>query len=131
MSAPTQFRFELDSWAYEYILVELEEGALLCRAGDELARFSEPFTIRPTQQQWQEIWEAVEGALVWEWQTEYGNDVLDGTCWSLDLEWNGKRIMCEGSNGFPPRNEVSYAPESEFGIFEAAVRKLVGSQKRQ
>ena len=68
---------------------------------------------------------------VWEWLPEYCNEVLDGTCWSLELEWAGQRVVSRGSNGFPPRNEVDYEPDSEFGVFAAAVRKLVGNRKRQ
>lgn len=130
MNPPTHFRFELDAWAYEYHSVDLKADILVCRAGDDLARFAEPFTVRPTAEQWQEFWQAVERARVWEWQREYYNVVLDGTGWSLKLHWAGKRIRSEGSNGFPLNNEMEYEPDSEFGIFEAAVRQLVGSRKR-
>lgn len=131
MHAPTQFRFELDSWAYEYTVVELKAGGLECRAGDDLARFAEPFTVRPTPEQWQEFWRAVERARVWEWLPEYETDCLDGTCWSLKLAGNGQRIVSQGFNAYPGGNGTEYAPDSEFSIFEAAVRKLVGNRKRQ
>lgn len=74
MNSPTQFRFELDSWCYEYVAVELQAGELVCRLGDADARSAEPFTVRPTTEQWQDFWQAMERARVWEWQAEYETD---------------------------------------------------------
>jgi hypothetical protein len=131
MTPPTQFRFELDSWGHEYLTVVLRAGKFTCRAGDWAARFAEPFVIQPTAAQWQECWDAVARARVWAWQPLYETDCLDGTSWSLKLAWNGQRIVSQGRNAYPGGHETEYAPDSEFGIFETAVRKLVGNQKQQ
>lgn len=131
MTPPRQFRFELDSWCYEYGAVELRAGELVCRLGDPAARYTKPFTVKPTAEQWQEFWDAVVQARVWAWQPLYETDCLDGTSWSLKLAWNGQRIVSQGCNAYPGGHETEYAPDSEFGIFVAAVRKLVGNPKQQ
>lgn len=131
MRAPTQFRFELDSWASAYSSVDLRAGKLMCRQGDDLARFAEPFVIRPTAEQWLEFWDAAARAQVWAWHPLYETDCLDGTSWSLKLAWNGRRIVSQGFNAYPGGRGTEYAPDSEFGVFETAVRKLVGNQKQQ
>ena len=68
----------------------------------------------PPPERWIAFWEKVESLGVWKWKREYSRDMLDGSCWSLDLEHEGRRLSTRGFNAWPKR----------FGLLAGAVRHL-------
>ena len=58
--------------------------------------------VEPSDQQWMEFRRSVDSSGVWNWKQEYPNPgVLDGTGWSLLLEYSDQKITVSGDNNFP------------------------------
>ena len=104
--------------------VRWEEGKLSYRCGF----FGEGTEIGheriPTEAEWQEFWRGVETAKVWEWRKKYSQPVLDGTSWSLEIVYNGKRLRSRGDNGYPGSDDSNYDEHGPFGILLKAIIKL-------
>jgi hypothetical protein len=96
--------------------VEWEGGTLKYRArsgeGEETER-----EIIPTADQWEAFFSALDQAGVWKWKIRYPNPgILDGTMWSIKIEYEGRSISSRGDNAYPKR----------FGVVVEAVRGLLG-----
>ena len=45
----------------------------------------------------------------WKWQSNYSNySILDGTQWSLEIEYGDAKIACSGSNSYPAFLDADY-----------------------
>jgi hypothetical protein len=59
---------------------------------------------------------------IWEWKKLYINPhILDGTSWSVSIEYEGKRFKSSGSNAYPER----------FNEFTKIVRQLINNKPFQ
>lgn len=73
------------------------------------------------------FWQTVEIIGVWNWRESYEDPaILDGVQWSLKMGQGSRRLVCAGSNLFPPNQTGNYSASSEFGRFLAAIRRLSG-----
>ena len=74
----------------------------------------------PTPEQWAEFHDTLDRIGFWDWEESYtDHSVMDGTSWSVEIEWDGRKLSSGGSNGSPKK----------FGSFLRAVRKLLGGRK--
>jgi hypothetical protein len=85
--------------------------------------------IRPSAAQRSQFWKALEEARLWQWRPHYPPppNLADGTQWSVDMEWAGRRIRSTGDKNFPGGSSVP--PGS--GLFEkylAGVRALLSGE---
>ena len=104
----TSYRVEKDGDDFVYKIYSmgytLEKETLIC----------------PSQEQWLAFWKKMDEIGVWGWKKRYDNpDIMDGTSWSVDIEYGDKRCNSSGSNSYPDGNR--------FDTFLAAVRDLMGS----
>jgi hypothetical protein len=79
--------------------------------------------VEPTEEQWQEFFDALEEQKVWKWKRRYENTAIaDGTSWRAVISYptrDPRDVVSSGSNAYPPN----------FKAFLAAVRKLIGERK--
>ena len=111
----TRLRFWEEAFQHSSSLVELRDGRLVL---NESGYNRDPdFFINDTAptERWIAFWKKVESLAVWKWKREYSRDMLDGSCWSLDLEHEGRRLATRGYNAWPKR----------FGLFSQAVDALL------
>ena len=78
-------------------------------------------TITPTAEQWPSFRRALDELNIWNWRKHYKDrHVLDGTLWSVNIVYQGRKLASDGSNEYPRRKE--------FEQYLAAVRKLLGGK---
>jgi hypothetical protein len=88
--------------------------------------------VTPTEEQWESFWKEVDKARLWDWSKDYTNyDIHDGTMWLVDIDYNGRSIKSQGSNGYPSESNVSRpSPDGEyskpFEVILQGVRNLLG-----
>ena len=120
---PSKLLFSYGSWDFSH-LVEWEGGILTIRNG---AMYDKQLkTISPSVNDWTRFWKSVDDNNVWNWLPEYKNPlVLDGCQWSLELEFNGRSIISEGSNAYPGWADTPDFPDDcDFGRFLQSVVTL-------
>ena len=72
--------------------------------------------IIPTMEQLEQFLEKIKKIGVWKWKRRYTEPhVLDGTSWSVSIEYKRKRFKSSGSNAYP----------EGFDEFTKSVRKLI------
>ena len=77
-------------------------------------------TITPTAEQWISFRQALNELNIWNWQKHYKDrHVLDGTIWSVNIVYQGRKLVSDGSNQYP----------KQFEQYLAAVRKLLGGKQ--
>ena len=103
-------------------------GQLLCRHAPGAYMWQkEPLRCKPSPEQWEQFWAAVNAAGVWNWARDYTNpDVLDGTQWLLKLTHDGGTVRCAGSNAFPGSEGPNFDRAIPFGRFLTALERLTG-----
>ncbi|MCP4599862.1 MAG: hypothetical protein GY847_04855 [Proteobacteria bacterium] len=75
--------------------------------------------INPSNEDWAAFRKAIDKANVWSWKDDYTDpSIMDGTEWSIHLEYEDKKINSSGKNGYPNRDE--------FDKMSKAVSALVG-----
>ena len=75
------------------------------------------------------------GSLIWKWKPHYNNQsILDGTQWSLEIEYGDAMISCSGSNSYPALLDDDYQKDGErsldWVIFEASLDWLSKRESR-
>ena len=98
-----------------YFWVNLEGDQLIYRArrnvhDEEGFRYVETKkTIKPTAEQWRQFWKALDEAHTWQWRASYPAPpaMADGTQWSVELDWAGRRIGSSGDKNFPGANPLT------------------------
>ena len=77
-------------------------------------------SIEPTARQWKAFRSKLDQADAWNWDESYSSpDTVDGTNWSVSIQWDDQEVDSGGSNGYPPR----------FKGILSAVRKLIGGRE--
>ncbi|MEW6689334.1 MAG: hypothetical protein AB1452_09635 [Pseudomonadota bacterium] len=79
----------------------------------------ETVTVKPSVAQWRAFRQSLDRLNVWQWQPRYHAPVLDGTGWSLQIEYADRRLVANGHNSHP----------ASFEAFLEAVNTLLGSRK--
>jgi hypothetical protein len=122
---PAVFSFSYGSFA-DYREVRWENDGLVYR--QDLR--AEVITLSPTVADWRRFWALSEAVNLWEWREYYMNDeILDGTQWELEVEFQGQKVVSGGSNAFPGWEKGPFFPDGcEFGRFLHAVRTLTGGK---
>jgi hypothetical protein len=110
----TRLRLWQETFDRDRSLVELREGRLVLRATGYGCDPNVYTIVVPPAERWVVFWMKVESLGVWRWKREYVRLMLDGSSWTLDLEYEGRRLHSEGSNAWPKR----------FGLLAGAVRHL-------
>jgi hypothetical protein len=67
---------------------------------------------QPSADEWEAFWSLVESLRVWRWQGDYGQHIICGTPWRLEIERDGKVMSCRGNgsdeDSAPPGFEQVY-----------------------
>ena len=75
--------------------------------------------IRPTIEELEQFFGKIKEIGVWKWKKRYSNsDILDGTSWSISIEYEGKHFKSSGSNAYP----------KSFNEFTKTVRQLINNK---
>jgi hypothetical protein len=93
-------------------------------------------TIRPSASQWRQFWKEMDDIRVWQWRPEYDlPGVADGTFWSIDMAFAGRRARSRGHNNYPDAlreldlaTGLGYAKGGRFDRYLTAVRALIGGE---
>jgi len=108
--------------------------------GIEYTEFAEgyvPMTTKrvvPAPEEWKKLHRVMDEVELWRWNREYFNpDVLDGTSWEIECEWDDQAIRTGGSNAFPsdPDSRIPTYSENESKRFDSllrAISQLVGGE---
>ncbi len=84
----------------------------------------------PTRAQWKAFWILLDKAKVWEWQSEYVDEIgiCDGGGWSLEISYAGRHIKSGGVNAYPDTRDTNYLPGSPFDVLCTAILMLTHSE---
>ena len=134
-AVPIQFSAEVgDAFGHRYS-VKLHDGELLYLDLGNDHSDAKPITISPTRQQWRNFRTSLDGINVWNWLGSYGPPegtvVVDGSGWSLKIQYSDKKIVSEGNNFYPDGDGKSARnnPTATFIGFEDAIEKLIGGRE--
>lgn len=86
-------------------------------------------TIKLSTDEWLLFKIAVDGLDIWNWETRYEGTALDGTSWSLRLEYAEQSIISSGSNAYPgdpPEVSTDTDGSKRFDTFLKIVNDLLG-----
>jgi hypothetical protein len=111
--------------------VELTPEGLRYESFDEGHTNRRKVMIQPQSENWEALKRAVEKANVWQWQSEYYMEMMDGTSWELEVVWGPRRIQSTGSNAYPDASGAQskdWNPGAGFEGILRAVSKLVGGR---
>ncbi len=115
---PEVFRAQIGGFPGPFYEVSWDEALL------KWTDFEKLETIRPEAIDWQRFWSELDKIKIWEWEQRYDNPhVLDGTSWSVHIEYQGKSLKSSGSNAYP--DSKGAAPGKVFKKFCRAVSNLV------
>jgi hypothetical protein len=110
-------------------VVELCDGKVRYTAAFD-GKVDKVLEVDPTEEQWEEFRASLDAVHFWEWREEYPNPgVLDGTSWSVQIEYPDARGSARGQNNYPlAHGRPSGNPQSSgpFMGFLSAVRRLLG-----
>jgi hypothetical protein len=103
--------------------VKLQKGVLNCSKrvnGEE-----KQLKITPTAKQWAEFRRSLDQAGVWQWRTNYQNpSVMDGTAWSLKIEYTSRSVHASGVNRYPDERGKPGEGSDYTKAFDAYVTAL-------
>lgn len=88
---------------------------------------SEPKMLpAPTRAQWKAFWILLDRAKVWEWSSEYIDEIgiIDGGGWSLEASYAGRLVKSGGVNAYPESRGTEYLPGSQFDVLSTAILML-------
>lgn len=82
----------------------------------------------PTQRKWLNFRKKLDAIGVWKWKRRYDNpNVLDGTQWSLEIDYGVRKRKTYGSNRYPGfKDEHDMHQTPEFKAFLHALSLLLG-----
>lgn len=128
MSIPTRFEFKVGGYlgsSYEFVF---NSGRLEYRTFGYGFEPKTEASLVVSDEEWQRFREAVEQLHIWDWQSDYEVPVLDGTEWSLRLQYGDQAIESSGSNGYPgdpPSSTEGPEYSRAFNRFLEAVNHLL------
>src|SRR3712207_1642804 len=99
---PSRFRAVIDNFGRHSYTVELRDGKLVYE--DAAPRTtSESITITPSPEQWRAFRRALDEIGVWTWRQDYqpSEGILDGTSWSLYIQYPDHSVFSSGANCYP------------------------------
>jgi len=115
---PNKFRFYIDCFLGDRHELRLEDGKLLYFYSSHGPPPGHGKIVDPTESAWNQFWDEIEEAKVWEWERSYFEPLLDGSQWELYIVKGRKRLNSGGSNGFPDGDA--------FEQFLKAISQLAG-----
>ena len=63
----------------------------------------------PSLEKWISFRYLLDHLNAWKWKPSYSNQgILDGTQWSLEIEYGDAKISCSGSNSYPAFLDADY-----------------------
>ena len=126
---PSTFAASIGGYGGDSFAVECTDGKLLYRKHDWHTERRE--VLSPSPQQWQQFTSMLDQINVWVWKERYEQPILDGTSWSLHVEWGDKSVETSGSNGYPTATGAlskAFDPTPVFRTYLKAVSQLLGGR---
>lgn len=125
---PTQFEISIGGYMGDSCQLTWEDGSLIYQSWNAGDLPVLPQFVQPSEARWSSFWKKLEKLQVWSWEPEYPNPgIMDGTQWSIDLEWGGRSLHSKGDNNYP--DGVDGEPGRNFLRFLRAVQLLIGGLK--
>jgi len=129
---PAKLKVYVGGFIGSRLYVELDNGDVHVRQYEDNS-LKKVFTVRPTLEAWTKFVEEINRANLYKWATDYPNKgVYDGTQWSVELEFDGRKFKSKGDNNYPtagaeaqPTNKP-YPQGKPFETYCAAVSHLIG-----
>jgi hypothetical protein len=112
--APACFDFCSQGWVH--LRIEWKEGRLILYPQKNRVKDS-PEPSAPSDEEWKSFWSLADTLGAWNWNEDYGCQVICGTPWTLEIGYGGRKIKCAG-NGF----EGDAAPPGFKRLFQAMCR---------
>ena len=117
--APNRFRAEMGGYLGASYAVELKGDDIQYSVLEPGSHSPTVWTIKPTESQWCDFRQTLDGVGVWGWREQYLNyNVLDGSHWDLDIAYKDHALKTRGINDYP----------KSFMDYQLAVEKLVGGK---
>ena len=128
---PKNFSTSIGGWHGASYSVDIKDGVL--NYSKSAGKKTNEFTLTPTLEQWKTFKSALNSLNVWKWKSDYINlNILDGTSWSLDIEYSDRKLHARGANDHPTQSGKANGkpePTEAFNTYLAAVRKLLGGKE--
>ncbi len=123
---PEVFEFYIGGSVGPSLYVRLMDGRLHYEQASGGGYSGIVMVASPTPQEWARFLETADRLGVFGWEQEYvsPHSCCDVTYWHLRLEIDGHRITARGANAYPGSQGAEVS--KEFGIFRAAVERLLG-----
>jgi hypothetical protein len=117
----TSFRFRAQGFG----CCEITGDGTTARLSTPSSKFNRTPVIesKPTAEEWKSFWSLVESLDALSWKRGYGDGIMCGTPWRLELRHDGKEMNCEG-NGLSETNTPPGFPR----LYQA-MRILAGARE--
>ena len=88
----------------------------------------------PSLEKWISFRYLLDHLNAWKWKPSYSNQgILDGTQWSLEIEYGDAKISCSGSNSYPAFLDADYQENGneslDWRLFQASLHWLSEGSK--
>jgi hypothetical protein len=115
----------------DFFEIQLQKDALWYSSGAIFEKDRKnKICAMPDRDRWLAFWQDIERLGVWDWKEDYSDPlILDGGCWSLEIERRGRTLKSGGKNGYPGCDGPEYPDDSAFGRFVGALRRLTGIEE--
>ena len=104
---PSAMRLSIGGIVGPSFVVELKDGILVYRSskrGFPSKRNPADVSrrIKPTAEQWEQFWAALDEVRIWEWNAKYVERRIScGTHWGIVIRSPARQIVSSGSNSYP------------------------------
>lgn len=72
---------------------------------------------QPSMEKWISFRYFLDHLNAWKWNPNYSNcSILDGTQWSLEIEYGDSKISCSGSNSYPAFLDADYEENGKVSL---------------
>jgi hypothetical protein len=118
--------------------VDLKDGNLEYRVLEtgQPGNKTRVIVVRPSKAAWSRFWLELNNTGVYRWRKSYLHpEIMDGTHWSITLEWGDRKFTSEGQNGYPANAQGTPSADptgntAAFNQFCLAVAHLTGHEFR-
>ena len=127
---PDELRVSLTSPSGISYNLDWKDGSLEYRAYNEHFDPTRMERIEPPLESWNELWQRLEAADIWNWQARYLSPAeAEGVKWQITLRLGDRAIRSYGDNAFPggvTAPEGLSAPSPQFETFHQALKHVIG-----
>jgi len=126
---PSILNFELGGYFGRSHSFELKNKSpiLVYTCSDHNQMESPPISLNPSKEKWDRFLKECDRIDIWSWESQYQfkGAIMDGSHWSLHIEYGHQKVKTSGSNAYPGEESDFVEETPTFKAFKRAIWQLV------